>query len=78
MQRAVSLWKSFFTEERLAVLTFCTSVFPGDLYQETSAEYHVGSSVERLSIIEVSALASRNEILCWWDVSVWDKRVPLP
>ncbi|XP_033923900.1 membrane-associated phosphatidylinositol transfer protein 2 isoform X5 [Melopsittacus undulatus] len=24
----------------------------GDLYQETSAEYHVGSSVERLSIIE--------------------------
>ncbi|XP_009694507.1 PREDICTED: membrane-associated phosphatidylinositol transfer protein 2 [Cariama cristata] len=25
---------------------------PGDLYHETSAEYHVGSSVERLSIIE--------------------------
>ncbi|XP_053815293.1 membrane-associated phosphatidylinositol transfer protein 2 isoform X6 [Vidua chalybeata] len=24
----------------------------GDLYQETSAEYHIGSSVERLSIIE--------------------------
>ncbi|XP_064248160.1 membrane-associated phosphatidylinositol transfer protein 2 isoform X2 [Passer domesticus] len=28
----------------------------GDLYQETSAEYHVGSSVERLSIIEDEAV----------------------
>lgn len=63
----MSLWKDVFAKEHPAALTFSTSVLAGDLYQETSAEYHVGSSVERLSIIEVSALsalASCKEILC--------------
>lgn len=73
MEQAVSLWKNVFAKEHLATLTFYTSVLPGDLYQETSAEYHVGSSVERLSIIEVSVLAFCHEILYCWNVSVWDK-----
>lgn len=73
MEQAVSLWKNVFTKAHLAALTFYTSVLPGDLYQETSAEYHVDSSVERLSIIEVSALPSSHEILCCWNVSVWHK-----
>lgn len=41
-------------EWSLAVLILETSLIPDDLYHETSTEYHVGSSVERLSIIEVS------------------------
>lgn len=59
--------------KHLAVLMFPTSVLPGDLYHEPSAEYRVGSSVERLSIIEVSASVSCNEIICCWNVSLWGK-----